>query len=234
MVISISNQSKMKNKIKWLPLSFILLTIGTIWIGSFYFIFSRIKIPEQIVLVQEGVYKIGDVTVDVAKRQIQFKAYVAKNDSWVQHLIYLHGYKWLKEKSAIVSCARLVDLQRAIALLDRWLWDELWQRKGVSKELVDIRIKWNQNDILGKELILAQDKDKLEIWDLVFLGTHYFDPIVLENAPDVKCQKCPFFPLEKKALKEMFIRKSGKSGYKINPKLFPSPGKEVEVIIKFK
>ncbi|HAW49828.1 TPA: hypothetical protein DCX16_02615 [bacterium] len=221
----------MKN-IKWLFLGLVLLGIGIIWVGSLRFIFSKGKTLEEIVLVKEGLYKIGDIIVDIEKREVRFNAYVSKNEGWVQHLIYLHGYKWLKEKSAIVSCARLIDLQRAIAILNRWVWDELWQRKGISKELVRILVKWDEKEVFDQELVLAQDK--LEIWDLVFLGSPYFDLLVLGSTLGIDCRKCPLFPLEKKALEEMFIRESGKSGYKVNTELFPPQGKEVEVIIKFK
>lgn len=231
MFTSIFNPTKMKNKIKWLPLGLLLLIIGTIWVGGLYFIFLRGTPLERIILVKEGIYRIGDVFVDVEKRQIKFNAYVAKTEGWVQHLIYLHGYKWLKEKSAIVSCARLRDLQQAIALINRWVWDDLWQRKGTNKASISVLVRWDNKKVLAQELVLAQDK--LEIWDIIFLGTPYFDQIVLGNSLNVECQKCPFFSLEKKALEEIFIRESKESGYRLATKLFPPSGKELEIIIRF-
>jgi hypothetical protein len=50
------------------------------------------------------------------------------------YLLYAHGYGWLEEESAIVTDARLADVQKAIALLDWKLWDDLWFRKTTQKQ----------------------------------------------------------------------------------------------------
>jgi len=78
--------------------------------------------------------RIGSVSVDTKNGEIWFKGKVFKDKSWVQHLVYLEGYKWLKDESAIIAAARLVDLQRAIAILDWKLWDEIYYGKEVSRK----------------------------------------------------------------------------------------------------
>lgn len=210
-------------------------------------------------MMEEGLYRLGDIIVDTNKGEIRFDAAeVRKREGWVQHLIYLHGYKWLKEESAIISDAKLSDLQKAIALLDWRLWDELWYEKtedrgqrtpipsafgGATGQAEDrkllLSVKWGEEEIAAQELVLTQDL--LEIGDFIFLGSPYFDHIALEAPPGVDCRLCPVFldcrlcpvfPLEERALRELFIRESGQSGYELNSALFPAEGTKVTIIIR--
>ncbi len=176
-------------------------------------------------------YKIGQILIDMNKGEITFTAKVYKQQDWVQFLLYLDGYKWLKEESALVSQARLADLQEATALLDWQLWDKLWHktRRPEDQRLV-MYIEQDKKETLATDLLLAQDP--LGIEDLVFLGSPYFDPIALRNSPGVDCRLCPLFPSEEKALRESFVRDSGESGYRLDPSLFPSKGTEVAIIIR--
>lgn len=182
---------------------------------------------------QTGVYKIGDVSVDEDRGKIQFAGQVYKDEGPVQFLVYAHGYKWLKEESAIIANVKLVDLQRAIALLDWKLWDDLWYRKESeeSKHLL-LFLKWDGREIAAKEVVRTEDS--LGIRDFIFLGSPYFDPIALEAAPSVDCNRCSIFPLEEKALRKEFERESGQSGYEINSHLMPPEGTQVTIIIKYK
>ena len=183
----------------------------------------------QPLMPKEGIYQLGDIVVDAVKGEIQFRAQVQKREGWVQHLVYLHGYKWLKEESAITADAKLADLQKAIALLNWRLWDKLWYKKVKSRELA-IFIKWNEKEVIAQELVRAEDT--LGIEDLIFLGSPYFDHIALEASPGVDCRLCPVFPLEEKALRESFIRESGQSGYELNSERMSSQGTEVTIIMR--
>ena len=188
-------------------------------------------------MLKEGVYQLGDIVVDSVKGEIRFDAEVQKREGWVQHLLYLHGYKWLKEESAIISEAKLADLQKAIALLDWRLWDELWYKKNqkskIKNQKLKLFVKWGEEEIAVQELVLTEDKGhKLEIGDFIFLGSPYFDHIAFEAPPGVDCRLCPIFPLEEKALREIFIRGSGQSGYELNSAPFPPQGTEVTIIIR--
>jgi hypothetical protein len=182
-------------------------------------------------MLKEDLYRLGDIVIDTVKGEIQFKAKVQKREGWVQHLVYLHGYKWIKEESAIIAQGKLSDLQKAIALLDWRLWDRLWYEKQITreKELL-LFVQWDRKEIPAQELVLSEDK--LEIGDFIFLGSPYFDHIALEASPGVDCRVCPIFPLEEKALRETFIRESGESGYELNSERMPPQGTEVTIIIK--
>ena len=182
---------------------------------------------------KSDVYKFGDVTVDENRGRIQFAGQVYKDRGPVQFLVYAHGYKWLKEESAIIAAVRLVDLQRAIALLDWKLWDDLWYRKESEKtKHLLLFLKWDGREIASKEVVITEDA--LGIGDFIFLGSPYFDPIALEASPSVDCNRCPIFPLEEKALRKEFERPSGQSGYEINSQPMPPEGTQVTIIIKYK
>ncbi len=182
---------------------------------------------------QTGVYKIGDVIVDEDRGKIQFAGQVYKDRGRVQFLVYAHGYKWLKEESAIIASIKLIDLQRAIALLDWKLWDDLCYRKESEKtKHLLLFLKWDGKEIAAKEVVTSEDA--LGIGDFIFLGSPYFDPIALEASPSVDCAKCPIFPLEEKALRKEFEKPSGQSGYQLNSQLMPPEGTQVTIIIKYK
>lgn len=187
---------------------------------------SKKKADEKIT-EKEGVYRIGNVSADTKKGEIQFKGKVFKDKGWVQHLVYLQGYKWLKDESAIISEARLTDLQRAIAILDWKLWDELYFER---KAKMPIFVKWRGKEIPGHELVLV--KDNLELGDFLFLGSPYFNHIALGVPSGVDCRLCPLFALEEKALRELFVRESGQSGYELNSQRMPFQGAEVTIIIR--
>ena len=192
--------------------------------------------PQKPLLISEGVYQLGDILVDTAKAEIKFTGKVYKMEKWVQFLIYVDGYKWLKEESAIISEARLVDLQHAIALLDWELWDKLWYGKSERGNLKDkmrklsVFVKDEEKEAAAEDLVLTEDV--LEIGDFMFLGSPYFDSRVLEDSPGADCRSCPLFPLEEKVLREEFKRGSGQSGYELNSSLFLPEGTEVTIIIR--
>ncbi len=187
-------------------------------------------------MIGEGLYQLGDIIVDTIDGEIRFDAKVQKMEGWVQHLIYLHGYRWLKEESAMISEARLADLQKAIALLDWRLWDELWYRKTENREQrtedrkLLLSIKWDGREIAAQELVLTQDL--LGIGDFIFLGSPYFDHIALKAHKDIDCRYCSMFPLKERALRKKFIRSSNQSGYELNSSLFPPKETEMTIIIR--
>ena len=82
-----------------------------------------------------------------------------------------------------------------------------------------------------KKEVKEVDKPLL-LWDVVFLGSPYFDQIVLLRPSSVPCQLCPIFPLEKKSLRQGFVRKSGESGYRLKPGILPEIGRQVRVEIR--
>ena len=215
----------MKGKTKRLLLIWGLLMLVAILVLIFHLAHKK-KVDEKII-EKEGIYRIGNVSADTKKGEIWFKGKVFKDKGWVQHLVYLEGYKWLKDESAIIALVRLVDLQRAIAILDGRLWDELYYER---KSKMPIFVKWNGKEIPGHELVLA--KDNLELGDFLFLGSPYFDYIALGAPPGVDCRLCPLFALEEKALRELFVRAKGESGYELNSERMPFQGTEVTIIIR--
>lgn len=215
----------MKGKTKHLLLIWGLLTVSAILVLIFHL--AHKKKADEKIIEKEGVYRIGNVSADTKKGEVWFKGKVFKDKGWVQHLVYLEGYKWLKDESAIIALVRLVDLQRAIAILDRRLWDELYYER---KSKMSIFVKWNGKEIPGHELVLA--KDNLEIGDFLFLGSSYFDYIALGAPPGADCRLCPLFALEEKALRGLFVRESAQSGYELNSERMPSCGTGVTIIIR--
>lgn len=176
----------------------------------------------MILFITLATIKFGNITVDTIKGEIKFDATVNKKKGWVQFLIYLDGYKWLKENCAIISEAKLSDLQKAIAILDWKLWDDIWFRKRKIQEL-SVLVEWNNKKIDAKELI--KSKDTVDISDIIFCGSPYFDYIVLEGAPIINCFACPLLELEKKLIKEEFG-----AGYRLNSNI--PVGRKVKIIIK--
>ncbi|MEO0109939.1 MAG: hypothetical protein ABIL00_04085 [candidate division WOR-3 bacterium] len=165
-----------------------------------------------------------NLVVDSLNREIIFSGFLQKDTGWVQHLIYLEGYKWLKNNSAIVSSLRLKDFQVAFASLDFYLWDSLWQRTGGRK--VDLFIE----DIPAESLVLTDDK--LNLGDFIFLGSPNFDHFALEGIY-ADCERCPIFDKEKEIFEKLFIRQSGRSGYYLNKKKFPKK-QELKIMVKIK
>ncbi len=218
----------MENRTKWVLLNWSVLILGVILVLGLHLLNRREETSINIIKAN-GIYKIGGITVDTEKNQIHFRAKIFKLAGWVQHLIYLEGYKWLRKESAIISEAKLIDLQRAIALLDWKLRDKLRYKK-VENHKLPVSIGWNGKEITGQELVLTEDK--LEIGDFMFLGFSYFDQAALKSPVHMDCRFCPLFPLEEKVLREEFKRESGQSGYELNTLLFPPKETEVTVIIR--
>ncbi len=187
--------------------------------------------PESLSENAEGVFKFGGITVCKVNSEIRFYATVKRDEGWVQHLIYLHGYQWLQEQSAIVSDAHLPQLQHGIAILDWKLWDELWQ--GIDSERAyDVRVYIEHEGRRVKANTLVNIDDEIHVGDMVFLGCPYFDAVALGTAAQVDCALCPVFPLEQEALQERFVRDNGESGYEINAREMFDAGSKVEVILK--
>jgi len=179
----------------------------------------------------QNVFTFGNVSVNREKLEIRFSATVKKNEGWVQHLLYLHGYQWLEEQSAIVSDARLPELQHGFAMLDWEMWDELWQ--GIdSEKAFDVKVYIEYEGQQFRANTFIDTVDEIHIGDMIFLGCPYFDSVALGTTAEVDCVLCPVFPLEQEALQERFVRENGESGYNINIHKMFDTGSRIEVIIK--
>lgn len=199
---------------------------------AFVALFSAGCVPMQEPTVQKEdiLYRFGDVTACAASFEISFYATVQKDAGWAQHLLYLHGYQWLREQSAIVSDALLPDLQNGFAALNWELWDMLWQGIDVAKAY-DVRVYIEFDGERTEARNLINTDDEIHVGDMVFLGCPYFDAVALGTAATVNCSLCPVFPLEHKALSQRFIRENGESGYEINGLEMLNVGNRVKVII---
>jgi len=174
-------------------------------------------------------YEIDHLSVDTEKREIHLTGRVVKTKGWVQSLFYAYGYKWLKKESAIIIDADLSSLQTAIALLDWKLWQRLWEKRSRNED-VKVTLNWeNGNNILATKLL--KEADDIYFFDLIFVGSPYFDEIVIGEGFSGPCSRCPLFALEEKALRKEFIRPSGKSGYFLNEDLIPPKGTSLKITI---
>ena len=174
-------------------------------------------------------YEIGGLFVDAQKSEIHLTGRVVKAEGWVQFLFYCHGYRWLKEESAIIIDADLSSLQTAIALLDWKLWQRLWEKK-VRDEDIKVTLNWEGgNSILATTLL--KKNDDIRFSDLIFVGSPYFDEIVIGEGFSGSCSLCPLFTLEEKALRKEFIRPSGNSGYFLDEDLMPPKGTYLKITI---
>jgi hypothetical protein len=176
-------------------------------------------------------YKIGNINVDTEKREIELYGTVQKNKEWVQFLFYAKGYKWLKDECAIVLDTDLGSLQNAIALLDWRLWQKLWQER-TRDENIKVTLNWDDKEKIKPDNLIKTN-DKTGFVDLIFLGSPYFDQIVLGSTFSGPCSSCPLFTLEETALRKLFVRPSGKSGYILNTEKMPPVGTKVMIKIKF-
>lgn len=242
----------MKKEIKSILIIFLLIIIGIILViyYNLYLQNSKIKkikttiseiIKEE---TDENIYKIGNIVIDKNKEEVYFTGRVAKIEGWVQFLIYVDGYKWLENEAAIISDARLKDLQLSLAFLDWQYWDEFYYMERAEK--VDIKtpetdweilIQWREDNkfkiIQANETIIIKDtKDLIKLPNLIFLGNPLFDQIVLEGELIASCQGCPFFPVEEKTLRKLFKGKSLESGYEINFEIMPPLNTEINIVIK--
>lgn len=193
-----------------------------ILIGISFFI----KGKKQKVVETPGkeIYNLNGIFVDIKNKEIKFTSKVRKNKGEVMYLLYLDGYKWLKEKSAIVSESKLHSLQKAIAMIDWELWDDLWTKR-INRN-VDIFIKYNDKKVKASELLICEKE--LNVLDIIFLGSPYFDPVALGTGA-LNCAGCPLLPLEIKLIEEL---KGETTVYFLNSKLMPRIGKKVEVVMK--
>lgn len=180
--------------------------------------------------INDSQYEIGKIYLDKISREIKFNCTVLKNKSRAQFLVYLEGYKWLKEECALLSDAKLSDLQTAISFLDWKLWDELWAKKTNVNSKIKIYIEYRGKNIEAYELIHTEKN--IDIRYIIFFGSPYFDPVVLNDSPTINCEKCSFYDLEKKSLKEQFIRENNRSGYELNENNMPVVRTNIKVIIK--
>jgi hypothetical protein len=242
----------MKKEIKNLLIIFLLLIMGTVSViyYNLYLQNNKNKEKEMVIpettqeIIEKNIYRIGNIIIDKNKEEIFFSGKVAKTTGWVQFLIYVDGYKWLEDETAIIAEARLKDLQLSLALLDWKYWDDFYYEK--KAEDTDIKttgtkwefsIQWRENDkfkmIKPNEIVTTKDKkDLLTLHHFIFLGDPLFDQIALSNESTTSCQGCPFFPVEEKTLRRLFKRKSGESGYEINTEVMPPLNTEISIIIK--
>lgn len=241
---------KMKKEIKNLIIIFLLLIMGTISViyYNLYIQNNKIKKGETVIpeiiqeRAEENIYRIGNIVIDKNKEEIYFTGRVIKIKGWVQFLIYADGYKWLEEEAAIISDARLKDLQLSLALLDWKYWDKFYYMKrgeeiDFETDEMELLLRWKEDNkfknIKARETIIIKEAtDYLKLPGLIFLGYPFFDPIVLNGETHTSCLGCPFFPMEEKTLRQLFKRKSGESGYEINPAVMPPLNTKINIIIK--
>ena len=206
-----------------------LLAVAGIFLISSYVSTLAKKEPVSYKISKDE-YEIGRLFVDTEKSEIHLTGQVVKTKGWVQFLFYAHGYKWLKEESAIIIDADLSSLQTAIALLDWKLWQRLWEKKGRVQD-IKVKLDWeNGKSILATKLL--KKANDIQFSDLIFVGSPYFDEAVLGEGFSGPCSRCPLFTLEEKALRKQFIRPSGKSGYFLDEDLMPPKETCLKIIIK--
>ena len=242
----------MKKEIKNLLAIFLLLIVGTVAVIYYNLYLQNNKnkeektaIPETTQeIIEKNIYRIGNIIIDKNKEEIFFSGKVAKTTGWIQFLIYVDGYKWLEDETAIIAEARLKDLQLSLALLDWKYWNDFYYEKKAKDTDIktpeikwDLFIQWGESDklkiIKSNEIVTTKDKkDLLKLHHFIFLGNPLFDQIALSNEPATSCQGCPFFPVEEKTLRQLFKRKSGESGYEINTEVMPPLNTKINIIIK--
>jgi hypothetical protein len=197
-------------------------------IGGYF----RAQVEYQPVIPEAGV-QFGDVIVDPATGEIRFYGEVRQNEGWVRFLVHLSGgYRWLMEEAAIVSPAYLIDLQKAIALLDWQLWDKLWHRE-ITGEEIEVFLEWQGGGVEANELL--QLPYHLGIGDLVLLGSPFFDPLFVTRYKVCVAlgdrSRCPLFFLQESVV-EKFTRPCGSTGYWLDGERLPPPGTRVTVVIR--
>ena len=176
----------------------------------------------------EGRYRFGKVEADTLSGEISFPARVRVDRGPVRYLLNLEGYLWLDEESALVSPARLLDLQQALALLDWEFWEDY--RMAVLEE------RPPPAGPFTLRLAREGDRDDREIpgkggvAGLLFLGSPYFDGLVLAASPG-DCLACPLYPLEREAVERLQERAGLTGGFTLPEDLLPSPESELTVII---
>lgn len=193
--------------------------------------------PPSPLVQSDDLISFGDITVHLTSREIRFHGEVRQAEGSVWLLLHLAGYQWLEEEAAIVSSARLIDLQQAIALLDWQLWDRLWLREGGEHDTgAEVLIGWDGDKVAANELI--QTQYCLDIGDLIYLGSPFFDALFLTRCKQtVLCialsnhSQCPLFILHE-TIEAKFVRGSGERGYHLIHERLPAVGTAVTVIIR--
>lgn len=179
-----------------------------------------------------GAWRFGLVRVDRNVRTVSFPATVARRSGSVSFLIYVRGYKWLKDECAIVSAAELADVQTALAALDWRLWDFLWTGGAEGEappQTPRIEVIWQGGHCNARRLIA--DPEGLGARDLLFFGSPALDPMVLGADAQQTCESCPLLPLERAHLREAFKQAGRGERCELNAELMPERGTEVTVII---
>jgi hypothetical protein len=145
----------------------------------------------------------------------------------------VQGYKWLEREAAIVSQARLADLQGAMATLDWRLWDFLWTGEGPSDgkalPIVRMTLCWDEEEIDARQFL--QGGERLEVQDLVFFGSPNTDPFVLGVDAQTPCASCPFLPIERSHVERLVRERHRQWSYELNSGSLPAAGTEVSVRI---
>lgn len=176
------------------------------------------------------------LTIDKEKQELRFSGRIQNKEGWVQSLIYAQGYKWLKDKSAIVSDVSILELQKAILLCGVKYWKIV--KYGQNKGSVEVKVQWvkrgKTKEIDAFQMLSRKIEEDLPLEQLIFLGfgMSSFDERVLSEAPSAVCNECPLLPLEEKIVEAWFRRESGESGYELNSKPIPSVGTPVTIIIR--
>jgi len=241
---------KMKKEIKSILVILFLLIMGTISVIYFNLYIQNSKTKKMKTTIseiiqeetEENIYRIGNIVIDKNNEEILFSGKVVKTTGWIQFLIYVDGYKWLEEETAIISDAQLKDLQLSLAFLDWKYWDEFYYMKrgeGIDFKNgeMELLLRWKEDNEFKtikaqSTIIIRETNDYLKLPGLIFLGYSLFDPIVLDGKLRDNCMGCPFFPVEEKTLRQLFKRNSGESGYEINPEVIPPFNTEINIIIK--
>ncbi|MCD5413776.1 MAG: hypothetical protein LR001_02050 [Clostridiales bacterium] len=177
------------------------------------------------------IFRFGEVTVNTDKREISFYGTVYQDEEMVNFLVHLVGYGWLKESSAIVSEAKLLDLQLALAYFDWKRWDALWFGENREWEL-PLFISWNDNEISSTDIIITDFKLGLD--DLIFLGSPYFDPIFLTRRHyclHICLESCPLL-FTKEQVNKKLEQNSKELGYQLKAGSIPLLNTKVRIIIR--
>ena len=184
----------------------------------------------------EKEYILGTIEVSHEEGVIRFPAKVMKNSGDAMFVLYVQGYRWMEKESAIVSGARLQDLQFSLASLNWQDWDDLWNRKKTEETAkYKLFVAWTKD---GKnfrkqatELVQAKGEKDLYLWDLVFLGSPAFDDYITDDSAYGECSRCPVFDIEKKTILGLLGDKKEEVGYNINSDNMPPQGSEVVIEI---
>lgn len=176
----------------------------------------------------EGRYRFGKVEADTLGGEITFPARVRVDRGPVRYLLNLQGYLWLDEESALVSPARLLDLQQALALLDWEFWEDyrmaVLEGRSPPEGPFSLRLARERNGE-GREV-----PGEGGLAGFLFLGSPYFDGLVLAASPG-DCLACPLYPLEREAVELLQERAGLSGGFSLPDDLLPPPGSEVSVIL---